>query len=417
MPWVDKSKVEPIRLLLVDDDEEEFFLTKKKIANMHGNYRLQWTGFYEEALDILGNDTPDVCLVDYHLDARTGLDLIGEVKKKGIHIPFILLTGHGTPELDRRAIRSGADDFLPKNELTPSSLNRAIAHSLERKKTTRELIESEANFRELAQQSSAILHNVGNILNSMLVTANRMKETVQSSKSDSLGKVAQFAHENKDNFIEFIRDDPRGKLLPSYLVELHRVIQEEQTFLHKEIDCNLANIRLMEEVISNQQLSAKERFSAGVHDLAKIIEDAVLVNLDGITNRQINVLRYFNAYPSVLGSRSRLTHVFINLFKNSLEAMTGCPRRELLISIEIEELKIFVRVQDTGKGIPSRHQEHLFQHGMTTKDGGHGFGLHSCMETITELGGSLELEHTEEGKGTTFLITLPLAGQDADDPI
>ena len=396
-----------IRLLLIDDDQEEYFLTRKKVQQMPGSFALTWIDDFDKALEQLLSDPPDVGLVDYHLEARTGLDLIEICKQQGLNIPFILLTGQNSLDLDRRALQTGADDFLPKAELTPSSLERAISHSLERRKNTMALVESEANFRDLAKRSSATLHNVGNILSTMAVTVNRMRDLLKESRLKNFSKLITLIEANLDDFPNFVRENAKGKLIPSYLLELNQVLHEEQKSFGEETESYLRNIRLMEDVINNQQFSAKALFGEGTVSLLRVVEDAILASLETLTEKKISVYKFFQTSPHTKGSRSKLTHVFINLLKNAIEAMDGVEKREIHILVETVQSQIQVRFQDTGKGIPPWYIDHLFEHGFTTKQDGHGFGLEFCVKTVNEMGGSLTLEGTEEGRGSTFLMTLP----------
>jgi len=109
---------DPIRILLVDDDEDEYVLTRDKLSEIEGaSYECDWVPTYEAGLRTIELKEHDLCLLDYSLGKRNGLELLREARAGGIQIPFVLLTGQGDRELDLEAMRSGASDFLVKAEV------------------------------------------------------------------------------------------------------------------------------------------------------------------------------------------------------------------------------------------------------------------------------------------------------------
>lgn len=121
-----------IRVLLIDDDEDDFVITKELLQEIPArHYELEWAASYQEGERLLLEKKPDVCLIDYRLGAFTGLDLIQEAQQKGLRIPFILLTGQGDLEIDERAMRLGATDYLVKGTIDAAMLERSIRHSME----------------------------------------------------------------------------------------------------------------------------------------------------------------------------------------------------------------------------------------------------------------------------------------------
>src|SRR6202171_121161 len=125
-------KSEPIKVLLIDDDEEDFILTRELLSEVRvAKYALDWASSYEEGLRVAGRGEHDVCLVDYRLGERTGVQLIREAREPLISTPMILLTGHGNHDVDVEAMKAGAPDYLVKNETPATLLERTIRYACE----------------------------------------------------------------------------------------------------------------------------------------------------------------------------------------------------------------------------------------------------------------------------------------------
>ena len=126
-------ETEQIRVLLVDDDQGDFEMIRVMLSQAeHGNYKLDWVGSFEEALDAFKSNQHDVYLLDYFLEDRTGLDLLKEAEEHGVSAPIIMLTGRGSSKVDLEAMEAGAADYLVKGTFDPDGLERAIRYSLDR---------------------------------------------------------------------------------------------------------------------------------------------------------------------------------------------------------------------------------------------------------------------------------------------
>ena len=106
-----------------------------------------------------------------------------------------------------------------------------------------------------------------------------------------------------------------------------------------------------------------------------------------------------------------------NLVKNSREAMVAAKHQgqRAVLRISVEQLDtdlMEIRISDNGCGIGPENLDKIFNHGFTTKDQGHGFGLHTCANFMTEMGGTLRAESDGIGKGATFVMRFPLNQQD-----
>src|SRR5205814_1715818 len=123
---------EVVRVLLVDDDEDEYFITRDLFAEIDRGYELTWVCTYDEARDKMLDASYDAYLVDYHLGAQTGLELLRDVKAAGCRAPILILTGAGDRSIDVDAMEAGAADYLDKSELSAALLERSLRFAVER---------------------------------------------------------------------------------------------------------------------------------------------------------------------------------------------------------------------------------------------------------------------------------------------
>jgi len=147
-------KTSAVRILVIDDDEDDFFIIKQYLDKIEGHECIvEWCPNYNDAGKIICRGEYDLYFVDYHLHAKTGLELIEESIKNNCEEPFILLTGNGSRAIDMMAMQSGAVDYLVKGELNTEKLERCIRYSLERSSSLKALRSSERKFRNIFEQS------------------------------------------------------------------------------------------------------------------------------------------------------------------------------------------------------------------------------------------------------------------------
>src|SRR5256885_16688509 len=122
-----------VRVLLVDDDEDEFIVTRDLFREIGNGYELSWARSYEDGIAEISRCDWDAFLFDYHLGARTGVDLLREVKSMGCRSPILILTGAGDRAVDLEAMQAGAADYLDKGQLTAAMLQRTVPDALPRR--------------------------------------------------------------------------------------------------------------------------------------------------------------------------------------------------------------------------------------------------------------------------------------------
>jgi len=289
--------------------------------------------------------------------------------------------------------------------------NISLAEAAEHLKRNRNQLVESAHLAGMAEIATDVLHNVGNTLNSVNISASMIDQGLKRLRLDLLSQAAQLFR-NQPDLPHFLAS-PQGQRLPEFMDGLARSFEEGTTLLRQECQVLQERIDNIRETVSSQQKYASLGFEEDL-DVNQLLRDSLRVLQDGITARSIGVSLDLGECPLIASQKSRLFQVFINLIKNGIEALEDAPQRELFLATRVDPPFLQVQVADTGCGIPAANLRRLFSYGFTTKKEGHGFGLHFCANAASELGGSLQAFSDGEGKGARFVLTLPLgSGREA----
>ena len=266
----------------------------------------------------------------------------------------------------------------------------------------------------MAEVATNVLHNVGNVLNSVSVAADAVAMKVQDFRVGKLRSVAGLLNENAGNLAEFLTVDPRGKSLPDYLVKLADSLAAPQDAILGEIESLKDNIDHIKGVVAMQQSYARR---AGVLEsvlATDLVEDAIRINSAGLARHEVRLDRDFEDVPPVVTDRHKVLQILVNLMSNAKYALehAGANRHVVVTVRGNGATGVKIAVSDTGVGIPPENLNRMFQHGFTTKKDGHGFGLHSGALAAKELGGRLTAMSQGSGKGATFTLELPFQNND-----
>ncbi len=140
---------QPLSILLIDDDEDDYVLTRHALLSFSPpSTRIDWVNRFETALEALARNEHSVCLMDYHLGASNGVELLHQARAAGCDVPVILLTGQGSRVVDLEAMKMGAVYYLDKNRLNGPDLERAIRYSVERSQMLRLVQQANAQLEE-----------------------------------------------------------------------------------------------------------------------------------------------------------------------------------------------------------------------------------------------------------------------------
>lgn len=278
----------------------------------------------------------------------------------------------------------------------------------ELKNSQKEVVEK-AHKAGMADIASGVLHNVGNILNSVNTSSSLIKEKVEQSKVNSLIQANEVLREHIDHIDRFVAENPKGKKLMEYYLKLEEPLILERDEIITLADRLTEKINLINEVIAAQQSYAGASLQMEVASLSEMIDNALALQAGSIERHSLNVTKKLMATDEVTVHRSKMIHVLVNIIKNAKESMEENHSENKKITIETWQKgnMIHLSVTDNGTGIRLEHQKKIFSHAFTTKKNGHGFGLHSCANYMTEMGGKIEVSSDGVGKGATFTLIFP----------
>jgi PAS domain S-box-containing protein len=268
----------------------------------------------------------------------------------------------------------------------------------------------------MADVATNVLHNVGNVLNSVNVSANLVSDRIRKSKCTGLGRAAALLKEHAGDLAGFL-SGPQGQHLPAYLQELAGELVAERDAAAAELSELRNNVEHIKQIVAMQQSYAKRGGITDTVDVRVLAEDSLRMNEGAFNRHGVTIERDFAEVPLVEVDKHKVLQILVNVIRNAKYACSEAEGAEKLVTVRIRATgsELTIAVIDTGVGIPKENLQRIFNHGFTTRSEGHGFGLHSSALAARELGGSLRGESAGPGKGATFTLTLPIARRGSPD--
>lgn len=274
-----------------------------------------------------------------------------------------------------------------------------------------ERLAEEARKAGMAEIATGVLHNIGNILNTVTTSANQILTSMNESVLQKIKMANTLLKQVDGDYAEYFREHPKGKLLPQFYARSEAQFGKQQDLIHREIEVLFDKVSLMGEALT-MELSFVGRYGTRERvQLAELVDNALRLQESFLKNRDVLVTRDFTPTASCLVEAHKIVHVVTNIIKNAADALSEKPgedQRTLHIGIYSRGTYNEVAFTDNGCGISVENLSKMFSFGFTTKEHGHGFGLHSCRNTMQEMGGDLQVFSEGEGKGATFVIKVPL---------
>lgn len=283
-----------------------------------------------------------------------------------------------------------------------------MAQALENSQTQLMTAARQAGMAEIATE---VLHNVGNVLNSVNISAELVSAKLGKSRTRGLAQAVQLMNGHTADLGDFLTRDDRGKRLPGYLSELAQALAQEQQEMMVELEDLTRNIDHIKHVVATQQAYAGVSSLVEPVQICDLAEDALRINDGALTRHQVTVVKEFAQVPVLRLDRARVLQILVNLIsnaKNAIAHMTNGSRR-ITLRVAAAGSRLRVSVKDEGEGIAAENLTRIFAHGFTTRKAGHGFGLHSCALAASEMGGTLTAQSEGPGRGATFTLELPIS--------
>ena len=268
----------------------------------------------------------------------------------------------------------------------------------------------------MAEVATGVLHNVGNVLNSVSVTAESIQKRIRNSKASYLGDAVKLLEEHSDKLGTFMTNEERGKKLPIFLANLSNELVDEQERCLEALEALTKHVQHVADIIQLQQSYSNTKGLIEPTSIAELIEDAIQINAEALSRNNVEVQREIANLPAILLDRHKVLQILTNLISNGRYALSKSNKDEKKLTISVKNLNndyIQIEVCDNGIGIPEENMTRIFEHGFTTKKKGHGFGLHSTALSVNELNGSIKAHSDGIDQGAVFTIKLPFKTQEA----
>ncbi len=262
----------------------------------------------------------------------------------------------------------------------------------------------------MAEVAASVLHNVGNVLNSINVSAELVADKIAQSKLQNLENLSKLLYEHKHDLTKFITEDTRAIKIPDYLHKITEHWHNEFSLISNEMSILIKNIRRIVEIVSIQQELSKNIEIEQTVSIEEILDETLLIT--GLNNnKNIIVKKKYQNLKPILIDKIKLSQILINIITNAKDALkeSSTNNKLLILNSYVEKNNNFVVISivDNGIGILPEHIKKIFMYGFTTKKSGHGFGMHTSALAISHMGGSISVTSDGLNKGATFTLKLP----------
>lgn len=423
------------RILVADDNPD---MRSYIVSLLEDSFEVAAVENGKAALEIIQKFMPQIILSDVMMPVMDGYQLTKTLKADPTtqHIPIILITAKAGKEAIVSGLEVGADDYLSKpfsaEELkarTHSALrlyksyldlvriNDQLKNEIEERnkveekniKLNKELVAA-ARSTGMAEIATSVLHNIGNVLNSVNTSITLISEKIRHSTMEDLLPLTKLLQEHQNDLGTFLLNHPQGQLVPQYLIALSDSWVKEKDPLLEELIQLDKGVQHIKEIIIKQNSISRALSMTEEVEICALMEDALVLNRYAYEQGQIEIIRDFSPIQKIVVDRVKLLQILVNLIKNSIESLTATQNKHRKINVQIRDepnSHFLIQISDNGVGVAPENLDKVFSHGFTTKKHGHGFGLHNSALSAKEMGGKLSLSSDGVGKGATFTLDLP----------
>jgi C4-dicarboxylate-specific signal transduction histidine kinase len=287
--------------------------------------------------------------------------------------------------------------------------NQQLGESLEELRNMQRKLIDTSRAAGMAEVATNVLHNVGNVLNSVNVSVDVALANVRNSPTQGLQQASTMLRDHESDLASFFSNNPKGKLLVDYLHKLSDASAQSRRALDGELSKLRDHVEHIKIIISAQQSLARSSGMIEWLSLRDLLEETLNVSEPSFRKHGIEFAREVEELDAVQTDRHKLFQILVNLFNNARDALKDQPepRRIVVTLCQLPEDRFAIEVRDTGSGISPENMARIFNYGFSTKVDGHGFGLHGSACAAMELGGRLTATSDGPGRGATFRLELP----------
>lgn len=428
------------RTVLVVDDQADMRHMLQQFLSAEG-YGVITADGGRAALSVLAEHQVDCIVLDLCMPGMTGIEVARRVRADTTQrwTPILFLTGTGD-EADRRAaLEAGAEDLLSKpfdrlalqvrlrnlirlksmhDELLDAnrhlegvvrSRTQQIRHaSREMAELHRQLVDA-SRLAGMAEVATGVLHDVGNLLNSLNVTLSLLGERCEKWPVPLVQRVSDLLAAKGDGVGEFLDNDPQGRKVPAFMARVAETLTADHANLRTELDCLSSDVDQLKQIVRMQQALGVQAGAIEVLRLEETVEQVLRLQEIRFERHGVAVFRMLSDSPPIPVMRHRLLQILVNLVNNAYDAVTheSVDNPRITVRSGYDDGRVWLEVGDNGIGIDPDHARRVFDYGFTTKKGGHGFGMHSSSMAARDMGGRLTFESAGVGHGAKFSLELP----------
>lgn len=384
------------KLLIVDDEHMILELTSMVLRSK--GFDVSVVDNASDSYELIEREQPALVLLDYMMPKVNGLDALKEIRERFPETYVIMFTGKGSEEVAVELMKAGASDYILKPFSNAKLVERIenVLHLRSIELRNKELVDEQQRLLDEIERWNRELEERVEHKTAELERAHH--EILMTEKLAALGHLsAGMAHEirNPLNSISLF-----AQILQSGLENEPEMKSYSQKIINEveRIDAILVKL------LSTSKRSPFQLRTIHIHD---VIEKSLQPFLEQMRAQGVTLQKQLlNKTPSILADAEELGQVFSNLFSNALFEMK--QGGTLSVTLTHDDRDALVTVADTGGGIPEDHLNEIFDPFFTTKERGTGFGLSVVLRIVKTYAGRINVE-SEQGRGTTFKIWLPLA--------
>jgi predicted ATPase/GAF domain-containing protein len=303
------------------------------------------------------------------------------------------------------------DNAILYDEL--STLNRELEARVDDR--TRALHEAQEQLIESARKAGMadvaveVLHNVGNALSSVNVSAQLIQNRISDSKVKTLTRVVALLDEHKHDFVEFLTKDARGMKLAPMLAMLEGALTSEQQTLLVELIRLRANIDSAGAVVRELAATAEDKGIDILEAPQVILDNATATIAERSARGHVAISASCHDLPGAQVDKHKGFSILVGLLANALDALEGAAvaSKQIQVSLHTNPDRVEFQITDNGIGIPKENLTRIFHSGFSTKPDRRGANLHKFANFAASIGGSLTARSDGPGCGATFTLVLP----------
>ena len=288
-------------------------------------------------------------------------------------------------------------------------MNMCKVTQVERDACQRKLVQA-SRLSGMSEVASEVLHNVGNVLNSVNVSASLAMQQLHTSRVSTLTKLVELLSDQRDRLPEFIATDKRGKAIPKMLELLDASLGEERSFQKNELNSIMTNIDDIKNIIDRQLDNVQRMNVIEPVNLASVAEEALRYNQNELVQNNVAVVQRFDSNVEVATDRYKLLNSLTHMIRCANESMGDQVdgEKKLVLAIAALEESVEISVADNGRGFSDAQIASIFSTGVESMSDDFSSSLHASAITAKQLGGSLSASSDGPGKGCMYTFQIPV---------